>query len=184
MAYQWSTTTAGVVINNANAASTTFVAPVSITTATDVPFTLTVSSGSGASAVTSSANVTFLVDPFAPFTLAVTPPSQSISLSAAVPVPAVTIAASASTTNGTPTLYYLWTQQTSPNPVSVNIGGAETATMGFVPSVVGTYVFNVAVGYQPICPSVGFIPPGQTSSVCTAVYPGIYFGSATVSVQH
>lgn len=154
--YSWSTTYAGVVINNPASASTTFVAPTSITTATTIPFTLTTTAG----ASTSTATVNFLVDPFAPFSLSITPPAQAALLGTAA-----TITANGNTSNGKPTLYYQWTQISG--PVTAVLGGQSTSSLGFVPSVAGTYVFRVAVGYQPI----------------NAGYSGIYFGEATVTAN-
>jgi hypothetical protein len=157
ISYKWSTSYPGVVINNSNAATTSFVAPTTITTATPIQFTLTASSGANSSV----ANVTFLVDPYAPFTVAVSPPAQIVKANTGV----ATLQANASTSNASPTLYYSWTYVSG--PASPTLGGQQTATMGFVPTAVGTYLFQVAVGYQPI----------------TATYPGVYFANATVTAN-
>ena len=155
--YAWTSNNPSVVITNPSSATTTFTAPTGITSPTQVEFTLTTSSAGGASSV---ANVTFLVDPFAPFTLVVNPPAQAVSLGTVA-----SFVAAGTSTNTTPTLYYNWTSVSGPaTPV---MGGQQTSTMGFVPTVAGVYVFQVAVGYQPI----------------TASYPGIYFANATVTAK-
>ena len=153
--YKWATSYPGVVINNSGAAGTTFVAPTTITAPTQIPFTLTVTSGANSSV----ANVTFLVDPYAPFTLAVSPAAQSIAIGSVA-----SMTAQARSTNPTPTLYYNWTYVSGPG--APTMGGQQTATMGFVAAQSGVYVFQVAVGYQPI----------------TSSYPGVYFANTTVTV--
>lgn len=154
ISYQWTTSYPGVTIQNANAATTSFVVPTSITSPTTIPFTLTATSGGS----TSTASAQFLVDPYGPFTLTVNPPAQAVMVGTAA-----SITAMASSSSGQ-TLYYQWIQTSGP---AASLGGTTTATVGFVPSVAGTYNFQVNVGYQPI----------------TGSYPGVYRATATVTAQ-
>ena len=157
--FAWTSTDASVVIANPTAAKTTATIPSSITVPTTESFTLTATSGTK----TSSSSVNVLVDPFGPLSLTVSP-----SALAAKGNVASTFVASATSPSGSANIYYQWTQLTG---TSLTLGGANTATLGVVPPVVGagstaTYTFRVAVGYKPI----------------TGAYPGLYFADVTLTV--
>jgi hypothetical protein len=160
ISYAWTSTDAGVVISNPTAAKTNVTFPTTYKAATNVSFTLKATSGTS----TSSSSVNVLVDPFAPFSLAVNP-----SATVTTGNKAVFITAEAKSGATSPQLYYQWTQVSGP---SITLGGANTATLGVTPPAVAAgstaqYVFRVAVGYSPI----------------SSTYTGAYFADATVTVN-
>lgn len=155
--YAWTSNNASVVIGSPTANKTTVTIPTSITTATTISFTLTATSGTS----TSFSTVNVLVDPFGPLSLSVAP-SSAVSVGNTV----VSFAATATSPSGSAKIYYKWTQVSGP---LLSLGGADTATLGVVPPLAAantTYVFRVAVGYQPI----------------TASYTGLYFADTTLTV--
>jgi hypothetical protein len=147
--YAWTTTASGVSFSDNAGVAPTFVVPTTITTVTNIPVTVTVTSGGQ----TSSATTVYTVDPNGVIKLSVTPPASTGSVSNPQ---AFQFAANAQYTGAARNLYYQWTQVSGP---TTSIGGDSTATMGVSPTATGTYVFRLAVGYQPI----------------DALNPGLYF---------
>lgn len=178
IAYKWESSDSRIVINNPSVANTTFVVPPDIikdmngNVWSGIPgdiakpvvlkFKLTATAGT----VVSTADVSFVIDPYPPFTLGISPPAQVNSPDTLTGIrPAAIMTASATTVNGSPTIYYRWTQLSG--PITVAMGGQTTASMGFAPTIIGEYVFRLAVGYQPI----------------TVDYPGIYFADGVIAVK-
>jgi hypothetical protein len=154
--YSWSSSDLEVVFSDSSSAPT-FVVPTSITMVTQIPVTMTVTSGGQ----TSTATTIYTVDPFGAMTLTITPPAAAGSV--ATPT-AYTFAASATYTGAARNLYYQWTQVSGP---ATPLGGESTSTLGVAPTAAGQYVFRIAVGYQPI----------------DAINPGLYFADVVLTLQ-
>jgi hypothetical protein len=167
VAYKWTSSDPKIVITNDTAVSTNFVVPADYVASQPVlaqkPITFTLSATAGSEK--SSTATTFLVDPFAPFTLSISPPAQGISLVASLGgIATATLTASVSAQGGAPTLYYQWTQTSGPEKTEpVPLGGFNTSTLGFSTKTMGKYVFNLTVGYSPISRQ----SPGILSSQAT-----------------
>jgi hypothetical protein len=157
ISYAWSSTYAGLVFSNAMSSTPSFVVPISISTATQIPVTLTVTSGGQ----TATATTVYTVDPNGVISLAVNPPATEGKLSSGA---AYSFAATATYAGATRNLYYQWTQVSGP---TTPLGGATTPTLGVAPTDLGTYVFRLAVGNQPI----------------TVLNPGLYFTDVVLTLD-
>lgn len=157
ISYSWTSSDPGVAFSNVTSASPTFIVPVGITSATQIPVTLT-ATGGGQSA---SATTVYTVDPNGVMSLTVSPAASEGKASAGV---SYSFTATATYSGATRALYYQWTQVSGP---SVPLGGDTTTTLGIAPTAVGTYVFRIAVGNEPI----------------TALNPGLYFTDVVLTLQ-